>query len=280
MCPTAHVRRHELSRADGVRRRSLRCSAGRLSIDRTFILNSVPAARRHRRTTRNCASALDGEEHARPKGPNIAQFTYLEDSAGRLSTRIADGELAVEFQNSDRLSVGLNDDYELITRAFTLVPGAPVPTGGYRFTTGRVGYNMGQQRRLSGNVLVEKGSFYGGDRTAVTFNRSRINVTSQLSIEPNISVNWLDLPAGSFVNRLAGSRITYTATPLLFASALVQYNSSTHAVSANARLRWEYRPGSELFVVFNQDRDSDARLGAPGLLNQALIVKVNRFLRF
>jgi hypothetical protein len=82
------------------------------------------------------------------------------------------------------------------------------------------------------------------------------------------------------VNRLAGSRVTYTATPLLFASALVQYNSSTHAVSANARLRWEYRPGSELFVVYNQERDTDARLGVPGLLNQAVIVKVNRFLRF
>ena len=82
------------------------------------------------------------------------------------------------------------------------------------------------------------------------------------------------------MNRLAGARITYTATPLLFASALLQYNSSTHAVSANARLRWEYRPGSELFVVFNQERDSDPRLGAPGVLNQAVIVKVNRFIRF
>lgn len=211
---------------------------------------------------------------------NIAQFTYLEDSAGRLSTRIADGEVAVEFQNSDRLSVGLNDDYELIIRAFTLVPGARVPVGGYRFTTGRLGYNMGQQRRLSGNVLVEQGSFYGGTRTAVTFNRSRINVSSQLAIEPNVSVNWLDLPVGSFVNRLAGSRITYTMTPLLFASALVQYNSSTHTVSANARLRWEYRPGSEVFVVYNQEQDSDARLGSPNLLNRAFIVKVNRFLRF
>ena len=211
---------------------------------------------------------------------NIAQFTYLEDSAGRLSTRIADGEVAVEFQNSDRLSVGLNDDYELIIRAFTLVPGARVPVGGYRFTTGRLGYNMGQQRRLSGNVLVEQGSFYGGTRTAVTFNRSRINVSSQLAIEPNVSVNWLALPVGSFVNRLAGSRITYTMTPLLFASALVQYNSSTHTVSANARLRWEYRPGSEVFVVYNQEQDSDARLGSPNLLNRAFIVKVNRFLRF
>ena len=254
----------------------------RLSIDRNF--NPEVGFLRRADIRKNYAQLRFSPRPKKSKRvrkiSSIAQFTYLEDSAGRLSTRIADGEVAVEFQNSDRLSVGLNEDYELIIRPFTLVPGARVPAGGYQFTTGRVGYNMGQQRRLSGNVLVEQGSFYGGNRTAVTFNRSRINVTSQLSIEPNISVNWLDLPVGSFVNRLAGSRITYTATPLLFASALVQYNSSTHAVSANARLRWEYRPGSELFVVFNQERDSTARLGAPGLLNQAVIVKVNRFLRF
>ena len=69
-------------------------------------------------------------------------------------------------------------------------------------------------------------------------------------------------------------------TPLLFASALVQYNSSTQTVSANARMRWEYRPGSEIFVVYNEERDSDAALGIPGLLNRGFIVKVNRFLRF
>jgi hypothetical protein len=214
------------------------------------------------------------------KFSSIGQFTHIEDSAGRLATRIMDGEFAVEFQNSDRFSVGVNDDYELLLRTFTIVPGAAVPPGGYGFITGRIGYVMGQQRKLSGALLFEKGSFYNGDRTAITFNRSRINVFPQLSVEPNVSINWIDLPTGSFTTTLVGSRITHTLTPLVFASALVQYNSNTHTVSANARLRWEYRPGSELFVVYNEERDSDATLGVPGLFNRAFIVKVNRFLRF
>ena len=139
---------------------------------------------------------------------------------------------------------------------------------------------MGQQRKVSGAVLFEKGSFYNGDRTAITFNRSRINVSPQLSLEPSVSINWIELPTGSFTTKLAGARITYTMTPLLFASALVQYNSSTHTVSANARLRWEYRPGSELFVVYNEERDSEAIPTTTALFNRAFIVKVNRFLRF
>ena len=92
-------------------------------------------------------------------------------------------------------------------------------------------------------------------------------------------MNDVDLPQGSFVTTLVGSRVTYTMTPLMFASALVQYNSDARNVSANVRLRWEYRPGSELFVVYNEERDTLTR-GVPDLSNRAFIVKVNRLLRF
>jgi hypothetical protein len=45
------------------------------------------------------------------------------------------------------------------------------------------------------------------------------------------------------------------------------------------RLRWEYRPGSELFVVFNEQRDTLAPR-FPALANRAAIVKINRMFRF
>jgi hypothetical protein len=50
-------------------------------------------------------------------------------------------------------------------------------------------------------------------------------------------------------------------------------------VSTNLRLRWEYRPGSELFVVFNDSRDTLAP-GFPDLVNRAFIVKLAPLLRF
>ena len=84
---------------------------------------------------------------------------------------------------------------------------------------------------------------------------------------------------GDFTTHLAGSRVTYAMTPLMFSSALVQYSSSSKAVSVNARLRWEYQPGSELFVVYNEERDTMTP-GYPNMLNRAFIVKVNRLFRF
>jgi hypothetical protein len=59
----------------------------------------------------------------------------------------------------------------------------------------------------------------------------------------------------------------------------VQYNSSNASVSINARLRWEYQPGSELFVVYSEERNT-LTPRYPDLVNRAFIVKVNRLFRF
>ena len=75
------------------------------------------------------------------------------------------------------------------------------------------------------------------------------------------------------------ARSDYGFSPRMFASALLQYSSTDHTFSSNLRYRWEYLPGSELFVVYTDERDTTTA-GYPGLKNRAFVVKVNRLLRF
>ena len=203
---------------------------------------------------------------------------YIENGAGRLETRQSDGDFSIEFHNSDKLLLGASDHYELLTAPFRIAPGVAIPARGYGFSSLRAGYNFGQSRKVYGNVAAERGTFYNGHSTTVSFRSARAEITHLVSVEPNISFNWVDLPAGSFTTRLIGSRVTYTMTPRMFASALVQYNSSNNSLSSNVRLRWEYRPGSEFFIVFNDGRDTLAP-GFPRLANRAFIVKINRLFR-
>ena len=203
--------------------------------------------------------------------------SYIENGAGRVDARGLTGEFAIEFQSGDRFSAGAADAYEFIPRPARIV-GLTVPVGGYDSSTASVGMQFGRQRRVAGTVLVEHGTFYGGHRTSLTLSQGRLNVTSQLSLEPIYVSTWADLPVGASTIHLTGSRVTYTMTPAMFVSALVQYNTGVHAVSTNVRLRWEYRPGSELFVVYNEQRDTLAP-SFPGLVNRALVVKINRLFR-
>jgi hypothetical protein len=71
----------------------------------------------------------------------------------------------------------------------------------------------------------------------------------------------------------------------MFASGLLQYSSADRAFSTNLRFRWEYAPGSELFLVYTDEQDTtEDRFATPtqvrGLKNRALVVKVNRLFRF
>jgi len=208
----------------------------------------------------------------------VGSGTYVENGAGQVETRDWAGQFDIEFQNSDRFSAGYSDIFELLPEAVPIV-GLVVPSGAYDYGSGWVAFNFGRQRRLSGNVSLERGTFYSGHKTTLSISQGRLNLTSQLAIEPTYLGNWVDLAEGSSTRHLVGSRVAYTMTPTMFVSALLQYNTGINAVSANVRLRWEYRPGSELFVVFNEQRDTlSPRF--PDLLNRAVIVKANRLLRF
>ena len=209
----------------------------------------------------------------------IGSLAYVENGAGRLETRDWNGEFAIDFQNSDRFSIVYSRTYEFLPQPFRIARGVTLPVAGYEFDNVRAGYNFGQQRPVSGNLSVERGTFYSGHKTTLGIGRGRVNFTPQLSVEPTFSINWVELVEGAFTTTLVGSRVTYTMTPKMFVSALLQYNSGNAALAANVRLRWEYRPGSELFVVYNEERDTLV-LRFPALANRALIFKINRLLRF
>jgi hypothetical protein len=64
----------------------------------------------------------------------------------------------------------------------------------------------------------------------------------------------------------------------MYAAALVQYSSSTTSLSTNIRFRWEYQPGSELFVVYSEGRDT-LPAGRSQLETRGIVVKFNRLFR-
>jgi hypothetical protein len=208
-----------------------------------------------------------------------ASLNYLTNTHDRLDTREATGVFQLELTNSDLPGVTYTDSFERLVRPFAIATGVTVPVGTYDFHTTRFNYIAGQQRRVSGEVVFEIGSFYNGDRKSIAVNTARMQVTPQLSLEPSLSINWVDLVQGSFTAKVARTRATYTITPRMFVSGIVQYNSATTSVGSNLRFRWEYRPGSELFVVYTDDYDSDPRPNIVSLRNRAFVVKFNRLFR-
>ena len=209
----------------------------------------------------------------------LANVDYIENGAGQLESRIQNGRFALERQNSDTFSVEASTDYELLVRPFTVAKGVAIAPGGYSFSDVTAAYAMGLQRRVSGTWTFQRGEFYNGTLTTVSYTGARVSLLTQWSVEPSMSINDVHLPAGDFSTTLLRARSDYGFSPRMFASALVQYSSTDHVFSSNLRFRWEYLPGSELFVVYTDERDT-LKPGYPDLKNRAFVVKINRLFRF
>ncbi len=209
-----------------------------------------------------------------------ASLNYTTNVGDRLDTREQGGQLQTEFTNSDVAAVIYTDSFERLIRPFAIAPGIRIAPGTYDFGNLQVSYTGGQQRRVSGTLTYDQGSFYGGRRRSIAVSTARLEVTPQLSIEPSLSVNDVTLPEGSFTATVLRSRLTFTMTPRMYVSGIVQYSSTSTSAGTNVRFRWEYRPGSELFVVYTDDYNTDTLLpSVDPLRNRALVVKVNRLFR-
>ena len=210
-------------------------------------------------------------------------FDYiLRADTGYVETRQTQLAFSTEFESSDRVGLSAADNYELLVEPFDAGGDVTLPVGGYGFRDVEILYAPGAQRRFSGELRVRVGEYFNGTIRSVGFSRGRLELTPQLSVEPTLSVNWIDTPHGAFRADLLVSRVTYTFTPRMFFGGLVQYNSATDTISNNLRLRWEYTPGSELFVVYTDERYADPLRPdrSYGLRSRGLVVKVNRLLRF
>lgn len=225
------------------------------------------------------------------KFTGTASGEYVENGVGVVETRVWRGHFDTEFANSDVVGFDVTRNYEFLRRSFTPSGASEaIAPGGYAFSDVALSYAFGAQRRASGTIRVQGGQFYDGTIRSVTigpgnaFSNARIAVMQRLAVEPTFSITRVDRPTSSFTTRLARARVDYGFTPLMFASALVQYNSADRAFSTNLRFRWEYAPGSELFLVYTDERDvRDERYATPttvrGLKNRALVVKINRLFR-
>jgi hypothetical protein len=195
-----------------------------------------------------------------------------------LETRVSSGTFRIEFNNSDQLQFTARNDYEFVAAPFRISGGPRLPIGVYEFNEGVVQFNAGAQRAVSGRFTLTAGEFYSGHRQQFEYN-GRVKVSSQLAFEPRLLASHITLPEAAFTTKLLGARTTYTVTPRMFISGLVQYNSSLNTLESNIRWRWEYRPGSDVYIVYTDGRDTFGPRSAL-LMNRGLAIKATRLLRF
>ena len=205
-----------------------------------------------------------------------AAFEDIRSTTGTLETLTGTGTFRIQREDGDEFNAVFEHTSDRPQKEFS-VAGTTIPAGSYDFGNLRLTYMFGPRRPFIGSVAASRGGFYGGNRTEFSIN-GRVSLTPRLLVEPNVSVNWLDLPAGEATTLLLSARANYTMTPRMSLTAWFQASSANNSIGTNVRFRWEYRPGSDLYVVYSDVRDTADR-GFPELLNRRFAVKFTRLLQ-
>jgi hypothetical protein len=81
----------------------------------------------------------------------------------------------------------------------------------------------------------------------------------------------VSVSAGDFRVHVVNTRLNINLSNKLLTSTSVQYSSVENSFMVNWRLNYIYRPGDDLFIVYNEGRDFDALRS--GLINRTFLVK-------
>lgn len=111
---------------------------------------------------------------------------------------------------------------------------------------------------------------------------------SHLQASASYTRSETSLPASGFLAHVAGLRLGWAFSTRLTTQAFLQYNSLEHRLVANLRLRFIYRPGSDFYVVFNEESVDPTDPTTPGspldatraLLARGFAVKLSYLVRF
>jgi len=196
---------------------------------------------------------------------------YIVDPDGNLDTRQADYHFMAGLQDSSFLEGGANTTLERFTQPFVINRNRKItiPPGVYRYNEYFVTGRSNNGRPISGNIRWSVGEFYTGYRHSYTVG-GIFRFSHKLNTSFSYTHNNINLPEGHFKTNLLTTRFNYSFSTTMFLNALVQYNNDTRQWSSNVRFNLIHRPLSDVFLVYNERRNSEGG----DLIDRAVIAKI------
>ena len=204
-----------------------------------------------------------------------AELDYFErESLGRVESRkLLLAPIGMRTTGDDRFRLAFVDEVEQLFEPFEIRPGIVIPPGLYRFNSIFLRGFSNQGRRLAWRGNFNIGEFMSGDRRSFMLSNF-VRLSRHLLTEFSWNYNDVVLPQGNFTATIYTVRLDAAFSPDLRLNTLAQYNDAAELAGINVRFNWIYKPGANLFVVYNHNWDTPT-FSARETARRELIVKFN-----
>ncbi|MCC7178473.1 MAG: hypothetical protein IT177_08790 [Acidobacteria bacterium] len=205
-------------------------------------------------------------------------LTYQTDQHNRMVGRQHHYMLGTTLRDDSFINVILNQTLDVLDAPFRIRPNVTIPAGSYQMNEWMFTFNTSPGRRVYERLTVSPVDFYGGTRLNLSA-AAGVRVSSRLSAEAGYNRNDVKMPWGDFLVNLSTLRVDYTFSPRMTIRSLTQYNTSTHELSNNIRFNFIYRPGSDIYIVYNDLSQTGLPADIFGRKDRQLVVKMTYLLQ-
>jgi hypothetical protein len=159
--------------------------------------------------------------------------------------------LAVRLRSDDEVSLGFTRTSDRTFFPFTIPGGSTIAPDEYDMTTFNARVTFADRRVLSGNLTGDWGDFYGGNWIRAGANLWW-NPDPRLTLGLNYEWNEFVMPDTTIDSQIVSLWFVTRFNPEMRWSNLAQYDSLSNTLGWNSRYSWEFQPGKNLNIVFNQ----------------------------
>ncbi len=174
------------------------------------------------------------------------------NTAGKLIYKEWTPTIRVLFNSSAEIDSSPWDVvYQFLAQPLNLYKNISIPVGSYHFTSHSVTYLSSGNHRITYTAFEQYGTYYSGHLNSATVT-AQYRPNAHMAVALNDTLNSFRLPQGNFDIDLAGVEISYAFNRFVNLTTFVQSDTAQNqAVSANIRLRYTFRPDSDLYVIYN-----------------------------
>ncbi|MDH3225155.1 MAG: hypothetical protein OEO23_15645, partial [Gemmatimonadota bacterium] len=174
--------------------------------------------------------------------------------------------LQLETKPGTSLKASINGVYEDVVEPFALTEEVSIPEGSYWAPEAALELRAARGWTVRPNVTLTAGRFFDGNRIGIETDYNWA-VGPHLELRGGWEWNRIRFPDRdqAFDSHLARVQAQTAIDSRFSINTFVQYNSLTDAVTTNARFRYNFREGQDLWLVWNEglNLDRDAVLGVP-----------------
>ena len=178
---------------------------------------------------------------------------FDRSSDGRLeSDEIWLSPIGMILKSNDFWQMAVVRTKEQLFAPFEIFPGVVIPPGLFEFDGWELLMVSDDSRSVSWTGWQKWGEFYEGDWLSLS-NTVNLRLSRLVSTSTSWTHNDVELPQGAFEIDLWSQGVDLSFTPDLRLNMIAQYNEAAEDLGVNIRFHWIYRPGADIFLVYNEN---------------------------